>query len=276
LLGLAYRMLGSMDDAEDVLQETWLRWQLADRAAVERPAAWLTTVTSRCCLDRLRASSRRREDYVGPWLPEPVALAPGPEEEAELADTLTLGFLVMLDRLNATERLVFLLADVFAVPFREIAAITGRSDAACRQIAHRARASLASEPPSSVPTDADDALVGQLLAAVMTGDLVATVALLAPDVVLVSDGGKEHRAARRPVVTPPRVARLLVNLAKRLDGSWEILPCRLNGRIGLVFSHDGEPRIATIFEIADGRVRRIWSVVAPDKLRHVMHPAPIR
>ncbi len=275
LLGLAYRMLGTMDDAEDVVQETWMRWQLTDPSSVDRPPAWLTTVTSRCCLDRLRSASRRREHYVGPWLPEPVSLAPGPEEEVELAETLTLGFLVMLDRLNATERLVFLLAEVFAVPYREIAAITGRSDAACRQIARRARVALAGEPASSPPTDADDALVAHLLAAVMTGDLAATVALLAPDVVLVSDGGKEHRAARRPVVTPPRVARLLVNLAKRMDTTWEVLPCRLNGRIGLVFSEGGEPRLATIFEIVDGRVRRIWSVLAPDKLRHLTQPATL-
>jgi RNA polymerase sigma-70 factor, ECF subfamily len=276
LLGLAYRMLGSIADAEDVVQEAWLRWQLADHSAIERPAAWLTTVTSRCCLDRMRMASRRREDYVGPWLPEPVAVQRGPDEEVEIADTLTLGFLVMLDRLNPVERLVFLLADVFDVRYREIAEITGRSETGCRQIAHRARVSLAAEPPSQPPSDADDVLVVQLMAAVLGGDVAGAVALLAPDVALVSDGGRERRAARRPVVTPGRVARLLVNLSKRGDPSWQVRPCRLNGRIALVFSEEAEPRIAFIFETRGSHVWRIWTVLAPEKLAHLSEPTLIR
>jgi len=276
LLGLAYRMLGSIADAEDVVQEAWLRWQLADRSPIERPAAWLTTVTSRCCLDRMRMESRRREAYVGPWLPEPLAVQLGPDEEVEIADTLTLGFLVMLDRLNPVERLVFLLTEVFDVRYREIAEITGRTEAGCRQIAHRARASLAAEPASRPPSDADDVLVVQLMAAVLSGDMARTVALLAPDVVLVSDGGRDRRAARRPVVTPDRVARLLVNLSKRSDPSWQVRPCRLNGRIALVFTDGAEPRIAFIFETRDARVWRIWSVLAPDKLTHLAEPTLIR
>lgn len=280
LLGLAYRMLGSIADAEDVVQETWLRWQLADRTEIERPAAWLTTVTSRCCLDRMRMTSRRREEYVGPWLPEPVAVQPGPDEAVEMADTLTLGFLVMLDRLNPVERLVFLLADVFGLRYREIADIAGRSEAGCRQIAHRARASLAAEPLSPPPTDADDISVVQLMAAVMGGDVPGTIALLAPDVVMVSDGGRDHRAARRPVVTPGRVARLLVNLSKRSDPSWVVQPCRLNGRIGLVLSEEDTPRMALIFETGsateDARVRRIWAVLAPEKLAHLSEAPLIR
>jgi RNA polymerase sigma-70 factor (ECF subfamily) len=276
LLGLAYRMLGSISDAEDVMQEAWLRWQLADRSPIERPTAWLTTVTSRCCLDRMRVTSRRREDYVGPWLPEPVAVQPGPDEVVEMADTLTLGFLVILDRLNPVERLVFLLADVFGVRYREIAEITGRSEAGCRQIAHRARTSLAAEPVSPPPSDADDILVARLMAAVLGGDVAGTVALLAPDVMLVSDGGRDHRAARRPVVTPGRVARLLINLAKRADSSLGVQPCRLNGRIALVFNDGEAPRMALVFETKDAQVRRIWAVLAPDKLAHLSEPTRIR
>ncbi len=139
LVGLAYRMLGTVADAEDVVQEAWLRWQAVPEASIERPAAWLNTVTTRLALDHLRAARRRRESYVGPWLPEPVVTDIGPAETAELAESLRLGFLAVLDELKPLERAVFLLADVFDVPFAEIAAAVGKSEAACRQIAHRAR-----------------------------------------------------------------------------------------------------------------------------------------
>ncbi len=145
LLGLAYRILGSAVDAEDVVQEAWVRWQAAHD--VERPAAWLTTVVSRLALDSWRAQQRKREDYVGPWLPEPVATEPDPADRAEMADSLTFGFLVLLDELSAVERVVFLLADVFGEPFADIAATVGKSEAACRQIASRARRKLQESKP---------------------------------------------------------------------------------------------------------------------------------
>ncbi|MGO9559554.1 MAG: sigma-70 family RNA polymerase sigma factor, partial [Acidimicrobiales bacterium] len=185
LLGLAYRMLGTLDDAEDVVQEAWLRWQLADASSIDRPAAWLTTVTSRLCLDRLRSAVHRRETYVGPWLPEPVSVERGPEEVGELVESLTVGFLVMLDQLTPPERLIFLLADVFGEPYSAIAAVTGRSEASCRQVAHRARQRLRGAPePSRAPSEADEALVVRLLAAVYAGDVAATMSLLADDAVL--------------------------------------------------------------------------------------------
>ncbi len=270
LLGLAYRMLGTIADAEDVLQDTWLTWQAADRSSIEKPSAWLTTVTSRSCLDRLRKLRRRREDYVGPWLPEIVATERDPADEVELADTLTLGFLVLLDRLKPAERLVFLLADVFGLKYAEIATITERTESTCRQVAHRARLALAGEPPSSPPSDANDSLVFQLMAAVVNGDVEATIALLASDVVLVSDGGPQRRAARRPVVTPTRVARLLINVAKRADPDWTVTACVLNGRSGLVFRESDEPVLAAVFEVTSGQIRRIWLVLAPDKLGHLV------
>jgi RNA polymerase sigma-70 factor, ECF subfamily len=187
LLGLAYRMLGVLADAEDVVQEAWLRWDRADRGEIASPAAWLTTVTTRLCLDSIRSRERRREDYVGPWLPEPVVLEPGPEEQAEMADSLTLGFLTMLDRLNPVERAVLLLADVFAVPYADVAAAVGKSEVACRQIASRARRRLQSSSPSR-SNPSDRAVVDQVLAAFFLGDTEAALARLAPEVVCVSDG----------------------------------------------------------------------------------------
>ncbi len=164
LLGLAYRILGSAVDAEDVVQEAWVRWQAAHD--VERPAAWLTTVVSRLALDSWRAQQRKREDYVGPWLPEPVATEPDPADRAEMADSLTFGFLVLLDELSAVERVVFLLADVFGEPFADIAATVGKSEAACRQIASRARRKLQESKPhrslSASPSLADRAAVGRV------------------------------------------------------------------------------------------------------------------
>ena len=218
LVGLAYRILGSLADAEDVVSEVWFRWARADQDAIERPQAWLTTVTTRVALDHLRARQRRTVDYPGPWLPEPIVGTPGPEEVAELADSLTLGFLILLDELGPVERAVFVLAEVFAVPYDEIAEVVGKTPAACRQIASRARRRVraADLPRASGP---DRRIVDELLGAVATGDIRGVLDRLAPDVVCVSDGGPLRRAARRPVVTAPRVARLLVNLARRYAGS---------------------------------------------------------
>ena len=219
LLGLAYRMTGSLAEAEDVVQDAWLRWNGVDPRTIDNPAAWLTTVTTRLSLDRLKAMDRRRADYVGEWLPEPVAIGRGPEETAEVADSLTLGFLVLLDRLTPLERAVFLLAEVFSEPYRDIGATVGRSPEACRQIASRARHKLdAARGPAGglAGTAAEDVeLLGQLVHAVLAGDVSAVVELLDAEVVLVSDAGPTRRAARRPVVGPERVSRLLVNLGAR-------------------------------------------------------------
>ena len=162
LLGLAYRMLGSIVDADDVVQDAWLRWQTVESEVIRSPEAWLTTATTRLALDRIRSHRRRREEYVGPWLPEPLVSEAGPEEAAELADSLTFGFLTVLDRLGPIERAVFLLADVFAVPFAEIADTVGKSEAACRQIASRARRRLR-ERSNSRPVGADRQLVDTLV-----------------------------------------------------------------------------------------------------------------
>jgi RNA polymerase sigma-70 factor (ECF subfamily) len=266
LTGLAYRMLGTWADAEDVVQDVWLKAQAAE--GVERPAAWLTTVTTRTCLDRLRATRRRREEYVGPWLPEPVVSEPGPDDVAELSESLTLGFLTVLDRLQPIERAVFLLADVFSVGFSDIAATVGRSEVACRQIASRARRRLA-PGPARHPTGTERRVVDELLVALATGDMDAALRRLAPDVVCVSDGGAKARAARRPVVGADRVARLLVNLAQRAPASMSVAPATVNGDPGFVVSIDGAVDFVAAFDVEDERVAAIWIIRNPDKLEHV-------
>src|SRR5262245_44787870 len=231
LVGLAYRLLGSLADAEDVVQEAWLRWRRADRAAIEQPAAWLTTVTSRIGLDRLRARQRERADYVGPWLPEPIVEPldqDDPERHAELSDSLTTAFLLLLEELGPTERLVLLLADVFDQPFADIAAVLGRSPAACRQLASRARRKVRdAEAPRRARGASDAAALaaaGAFVDAARRGDQEALLGLLAPDVVLVSDGGADHHAARRPVVGADRVCRLVLNLSERLPSGTTVEP----------------------------------------------------
>lgn len=276
LLGLAYRMLGSLADAEDVVSEAWLRFdRTAADSEVRNAAAWLTTVTSRLAIDRLRAQQRRREEYVGPWLPEPVATAGpavspsadpagDPEARAELAESLTLGFLVVLDTLNPVERAVFLLADVFGVPFAEIARATDRTPEACRQIASRARHKVREGRRSTAA--ADEALLADLVGALATGQVERLMELLAPDVVVLSDGGPGRRAARRPVVGADRAARLLVNLASRTPEDAEISFESINAAPALVVRSASLDLVLTADRDEEGRVRAIRVVLNPDKL----------
>ena len=277
LLGLAYRMLGTVADAEDVVQEAYLRWHGADHASIERPEAWLTTVTSRLALDRLGSAQRRREEYVGPWVAEPVIVERGPEDAAELADSLTLGFLAVLDRLGPVERAVFLLADVFAVPFAEIAEVVGKSPAACRQIASRARARVRDDgAPAARPEGARAQVVQELLVAIAMGDIGAVVSKLAPDAVCVSDGGALRRAARRPVVGAERVARFLVTSSRRGYDAAEFRAATVNGCPGIVVSVGGAVDFAGSFEVDDeGRVSGIWLVRNPEKLTNLGAPTAL-
>jgi RNA polymerase sigma-70 factor (ECF subfamily) len=274
LIGLAYRMLGTVTDAEDVVQEAWFRWQSAPPGQVDRPGAWLTTVTTRIALDHLRSSRRRRQDYVGPWLPEPLVAEDGPDDAAVLAESLRLGFLTVLDQLKPTERAVFLLADVFCVPFAEIATTVGKSESACRQIASRARRRVR-KPVSARDRGSERAVVDALLAAVAIGDIDTVLATLAPDVVCIADGGASRRAARRPVLGAHRVARLLVNLTHRYSGQWAARPASVNGDIGVVISVAGTVDLVTAFEVQGDRVATIRMVRNPDKLVHVGYPVPL-
>jgi len=289
LVGLAYRMLGTVADAEDVVQDAWLRWRTLRPGEVDRPEAWLTTVTTRIALDHLRAARRRREAYVGPWLPEPLVAEAGPAEAAELAESLRFGFLAILDQLQPVERAVFLLADVFAVPFADIAVTIGKSEVACRQIASRARkrvrpAGSTGHAPSDGAADragadrarADRAVVDALMTAVAVGDIDSALRYLAPEVVCISDGGAERRAARRPVVGADRVVRFLVNLTRRHAGHLTARPASVNGDVGSVVSIDGTVDLVTAFELEGDRVVAIRMVRNPDKLAHLEDSLSIR
>lgn len=275
LLGLAYRMLGSLADAEDVVQDAWLRWAGADRAGIENPAAWLTTTTTRLALDRIRTLSRRREEYVGPWLPEPVTVAtdPDPAAASELAESMTLGFLVVLDSLSATERAVFLLAEVFGEPYASIAAAVGKTEENCRQIASRARRKVrAARKPETAPATSEH--LAQLLVATATGDIDGLLALLDTDVVLLSDGGGALRAARHPIVGADRVARFMVNLAKRL-GPGSIEPGVINGEPVVIFRLPEGPMVFG-GDVVDGRFVSMQWQRNPSKLTHLDDPVSLR
>ncbi len=277
LRGLAYRMTGTPDDADDVVQEAWIRWQRADRTTIENPAAWLTTVTSRVALDRLTSAQVRREQYVGPWLPEPLATDAGPDEIVAATDSLTLGFMRVLETLQPIERAVFLLHDVFELPFGEVAAAVDRSEPATRQIAKRARDRVRAGRPrlTAEPSDVR-ALSDAFLTAMFDGDVDALAAMLTDDVVHVSDGGADHHAARRPVRGRQQVARLFVNITRRnLRPTDEFHAVDVNGQSGTYVVRDGEPFLLTVLGWRGGQVAEALSIVNPDKLRH-FHEAWLR
>ncbi len=269
LAALAYRMLGTPDDADDVVQDAWLRWSAADRASIDEPAAWLTTVTTRLAIDRLRSARRRREVYVGPWLPEPVVDSADPFLHAASAESLTLAFLTVLERLEPVERAVLLLHDVFGYPFAEVAAHVERSEPATRQIAKRARDRVQStrprvEPPPDRATA--ERLAEAFFAAVAVGDVDALRDMLTDDVVHLSDGGPIRRAARRPVVGPDRVSRLFVNLAHRIRPGTRFDSVLVNGQPALYATVDGEPEILFVPSFRGDKIDSVLAVLNPDKL----------
>jgi RNA polymerase sigma-70 factor, ECF subfamily len=268
--GLAYRMLGSLADADDVAQDTWLRWQAAGGAHIANAEAWLVTTATRLCLDRLR-SARSRETYPGPWLPEPIVTDPGPEDAAELSDSLAFGFLVLLDQLAPVERAVFVLADVFEVPYAEIATTVGRSQAACRQIASRARRRLRPDKQPRQATAADRELLSGLLRALASGDVKEVVARLAPDVVCITDGGPKRRAARRPVAGSGRVARFLIDMARRY-GRLATRPAVVGGSAGAILSVGDTIEQVMAVTSKDGVITSVYFIGNPDKLTSVGHP----
>ncbi len=275
LHAIAYRMTGSVSDADDIVQEAWLRWERTDTTAVESPEAWLVRATTNLAIDRSRSIARRRESYVGPYLPEPLLADARPQfddpaHHAELVDSLTFAFLVMLDRLEPIERAVLLLHDVFGYSFSEIAPIVERTSASCRQIASRTRRRLDDARVARKPIDEahDERMLNQLVVALGTGDIDAVVALLSPHIVVTSDGGNERHAARREVVGIGRASRFLVNLAKRQTPTMTFEFVRSNGAPALVVRDSGNPfQILTIACADDGRIARVFSVLNPSKLR---------
>jgi len=267
LVRLAYRMLGSFAEAEDVVQEGWLRWSAAEQAAIRSPGAWLTRVVTRLALDALKSARARRESYFGPWLPEPVVEA---EEEAA-ADEVTVTLMLALERLSPLERAAFLLHDVFGQPLEEIAATLGRDGAAVRQLASRARRHVRdSRPRFPVDRDASARITRAFFAAASTGDVAALSTLLAEDVVLRSDGGGRVIAFRNPIFGLARVLRLYAGLNRKYGTTAEFLrPARIDGLPGFVSRERGGILQTTALDIADGRIRAIYVVRNPDKLRHV-------
>ncbi len=264
LFTVAYEMLGSAADAEDVVQETWLRWADVDHSDVRDPRAYLVRIVTRQALNRLRTVARRREEYVGEWLPEPLLTSPDVAEDVELAESVSMAMLTVLESLSPTERAVFVLREVFDVPYDEIAAAVDKSAAAVRQIAHRARDHVAARRPrTQVDRAEQQAVVDRFLAAVNTGDLQGLLDVLAPDVVLVADGGGVVSAAQKPITGALRLARFLVGSNRPpLSGA----PIWLNGEPAARIDLDGGLAAAVSLTVEDGRITRIYTVVNPHKL----------
>ncbi|MFJ6851120.1 RNA polymerase sigma factor SigJ [Streptomyces sp. NPDC091271] len=275
LTGVAYRMLGRVADAEDVVQEAWLRWSSAEREDVREPRAFLVRITTRLAIDRLRHLRSRREAYVGPWLPEPVVTEFGPAvpdstERVVLADSVSLAVLVVLETLSPLERAVFVLREAFGFPYAEIGAALDRSEAAVRQLAGRAKRHVDERKPRY---DVDPAvrrdLTERFLAAASGGDLEQLLALLAPDVRLVSDSGGKAKAPRRIIETADKVGRFLIAVGQDRPAATEVRILELNGGPALVFSVKGE--VDTVFqaEIGDGVIQCVYVIRNPDKLAAV-------
>ncbi|CAM5394677.1 RNA polymerase sigma-70 factor [Streptomyces griseomycini] len=270
LFTVAYEMLGSAADAEDVLQETWLRWAGVDLGTVRDRRAYLVRITTRQALGRLRALGRRKESYVGSWLPEPLLTSPDVAEDVELADSVSMAMLLVLETLTPTERAVFVLREVFDLGYDEIAGAVDRSPAAVRQIAHRARAHVAARRPRGVvsPAETRDAFEA-FRRAVETGDLQGLLDVLAPDVVLVGDGGGVRQAVPRPVVGAGKVARLLVAGLGRTTAETSLRPAEVNGHPALVFRLDGALDTVVAVRVDDGLVTGLYAVRNPGKLSHM-------
>jgi RNA polymerase sigma-70 factor, ECF subfamily len=279
LFSIAYRLLGSVSDAEDVLQEAFLRWDRAqlDLDEIRSPRAYLATVVVRLCMDELRSARARREVYVGPWLPEPLVTTGRADltENVVLRESLSFAFLLMLEKLSPLERAVFVLREVFDYDYADIAPIVGKSEANCRQAFHRARQHLAQDTTRFEATrEEQEQLTQQFLRAATGGDVQGLLKLLAEDVVAVGDGGGKGPAGLRPIASPDRVVRgFLGNLQKMPpDGAWIE---EVNGQPAIVATRDGQPYGVVLLEVRNAQVQVVYSVVNPDKLRSILtawHP----
>ena len=273
LFSIAYRMLGSVADAEDIVQDTYLRWRRASEREVRSPKAYLSTVVTRLCIDHLRSAKVRRERYVGPWLPEPLLVEEGSgvEDAVVMDDSLSMAFLVLLESLTPAERAVFLLREVFGYEYEEIARTVGKSEANCRQIARRAKQSVAARRPrfESSP-EQEERLIGGFLDACLGGDVEGLVSLLSEDVTLWSDGGGKTRAALNPIHGADKVARFFSSILRKVPPGFVVRWARVNGRPGLVgYFGDGSPQSVMTFDAAEGHIRAIRLLVNPEKLGSV-------
>ncbi|HTZ91315.1 MAG TPA: RNA polymerase sigma factor SigJ [Streptosporangiaceae bacterium] len=282
LINLCYRLLGSLAEAEDAVQETYARWyamSAQQQEAIESPGAWLTTVASRICLDLLSSARARRERYVGEWVPEPlpdpsewIAGRPGniaadPADRVTLDESVSMAFLVVLESMTPAERVAFVLHDVFGYPFDEIAGITGRSSAACRKLASSARRRVRAAQPPTTPAARQAGIVREFKRAWEAKDIDALVDLLDPDATVIADGGGLVSAALHPIEGSEQIARYVVDIAERAVGNMTFLERTVNGQPGLVAQQDGITVTVFAFDIADRRIKHIWAVRNPDKLR---------
>lgn len=266
LFTVAYELLGSAADAEDVLQEAWLKWSGVDVGEVREPRAYLVRVVTRCGLDRLRSVGRRRESYVGSWLPEPLLTAPDVADDVALADSVSTAMLLVLETLAPTERAVFVLREVFDVGYDEIAEAVGKSPAAVRQIAHRARTHVAARRPrESVSAGEGREVLDAFRRAASTGDIQGLLDVLAPDVVFVGDGGGVRQAVSTPVTGALRVARFVAAFP-RLAEDWTLSLAEVNGRPALVARIGGEIDTVITARVDEGRVSGLYAVRNPHKL----------
>jgi RNA polymerase sigma factor (sigma-70 family) len=282
LINIAYRLLGSLAEAEDAVQETYARWYAQSRQqqqAIGSPGAWLTTVTSRICLDLLGSARARRESYVGEWLPEPlpdpmewVGGRPGdatadPADRVTLDESVTMAFLVVLESMTPAQRVALILHDVFGYSFAEIAEITGRTPAACRQLASSARRRTRASQPPKTPAARQAGIVRDFKKAWEASDIDALIGLLDPGATVTGDGGGLARAVLRPIEGGEQIARFLVDLAGRIPSNVAFLERTVNGQPGLVLQHGSVTVTVFAFDVAGDRVRHIWVVRNPEKLR---------
>jgi RNA polymerase sigma-70 factor (ECF subfamily) len=277
LFGIAYRMLGRVVEAEDMVQEAWLRWRARDPAQVETPRAWLVAAVTRLCIDQLRSARHQRVDYYGVWLPEPLVESGGerPDEAAKRADSLTIAFILLLENLSPDERAVFLLREVFDYDYAEIAKIIGKTEANCRKLASRAKAGLArhaegrDRDAERAPSARARSVVDTFLAATQTGDVADLVALLTSDATLLTDGGGLVASAGRPIVTADRISRFFVGVRRRTRARVDFHPAVINRHPGALVYVGGKLDRTISFELAADRIRAIYIVRNPEKLRHL-------
>ena len=277
LFSIAYRMLGSVADAEDIVQEAYLRWRDVPGSEVRSPKSYLSAVVTRLSIDRLRSAQASREEYVGPWLPEPLLSEGGEDggDPTELDEFLSMAFLVLLESLNPVERAVFLLREVFDYDYEEISRIVGKSEDNCRQIARRARHSVvARRPRFERSPEQEERLTRQFVEACTSGNMEGLVSLLSSDVTLWSDGGGKVAAAPYPIYGPERVARFLFGVLRTVPPGFFALPARVNGGPGVVGYVDGRPTAVVALDVADGRLRGVRIVVNPEKLHAVPPHSP--
>jgi RNA polymerase sigma-70 factor (ECF subfamily) len=260
LFGIAYRMLGSVAEAEDLVQETYLRWQRQDHAEIETPKAWLVATLTRLGIDQLRSAKHRREEYVGVWLPEPVVddAAPAPDEAAALADSLGMAFLFMLETLEPVVRAVFLLREAFDYDYTEIARIVGKSEASCRQMVSRAKSHLAQrEPAPAASTERSERIVQRFMVACATGNVSELLAVLTDDAVLYTDGGGKVRSALRPIRTAARISRFFAGIRKRTQRDAFVELTRVNGEVGALMRRVDGHLVVSAFAFKGDRIRAV-------------------